>query len=84
VASLEEHPLPAMVQAGVPVTINSDDPPMFSTDLNREYAVAAELLGLDEAGIADLARNAVTTSFAPDDVKTRLHSEISDYLARSH
>jgi adenosine deaminase len=31
----------------VPVTINSDDPPMFSTTLNREYEVAAGLLGLD-------------------------------------
>ena len=68
-ADLAEHPLPAMVAAGVPVTINSDDPPMFSTDLNREYAIAAELLGLDQAGIAELARNAVTASFAPDEVK---------------
>jgi aminodeoxyfutalosine deaminase len=84
VASLEEHPLAAMAQAGVPVSINSDDPPMFSTDLNREYAVAAELLGLDEAGIAELARNAVTASFAPKDVKARLHSEISDYLTTAH
>ena len=38
-----------------PVTINSDDPPMFSTTLNHEYAVAAELLDLDEAGVAELA-----------------------------
>ena len=35
---------------GVLVTINSDDPPMFGTDLNNEYAVAARLLGLDERG----------------------------------
>ena len=81
VPSLAEHPLPAMVAAGVLVTINSDDPPMFSTDLNREYAVAAELLGLDESGIADLARNAVRASFAPDDVKARLAAEISGYAA---
>ena len=50
--SLAEHPLPALVAAGVPVTINSDDPPMFSTTLNHEYAVAADLLGLDEQGVA--------------------------------
>ncbi|MEO7944050.1 MAG: adenosine deaminase, partial [Marmoricola sp.] len=37
VATLEEHPLRAFVDAGVVVTINSDDPPMFSTTLNREY-----------------------------------------------
>ena len=38
VATLEEHPLPVFVEAGVVVTINSDDPPMFGTTLNREYA----------------------------------------------
>ena len=41
------------------VTVNSDDPPMFGTDLNTEYAVAARLLGLDEQGLAALAKNAV-------------------------
>ena len=59
VASLDEHPLPALVAAGVPVTINSDDPPMFSTTLNHEYEVAAGLLGLDDQGVADLARASV-------------------------
>ena len=59
VASLEEHPLKAFVDAGVVVTINSDDPPMFNTTLNNEYEIAADLLGLDEHGITDLARAAV-------------------------
>jgi aminodeoxyfutalosine deaminase len=76
VASLQEHPLRVFVEAGVTVTINSDDPPMFGTTLNREYAVAADLLGLDEAGLADLARAAVRESFAPDDVKQRVVGEI--------
>ena len=52
-----------MVAAGVLVTVNSDDPPMFGTDLNNEYAVAARLLGLDERGLAGLAKNAVGASF---------------------
>lgn len=79
VASLAEHPLPRFVEAGVVVTINSDDPPMFGTTLNREYEIAADLLGLDESGLVDLARAGVDASFAPDDVKTRLHSEITAY-----
>jgi aminodeoxyfutalosine deaminase len=79
VASLDEHPLPDMVKAGVIVTINSDDPPMFSTSLNREYEIATELLGLDEKGIAALAKNAVTASFAPDAVHSRLIAEIDAY-----
>jgi aminodeoxyfutalosine deaminase len=70
-----------MVEAGVPVSINSDDPPMFSTTLTTEYGVAAALLELDEAGIADLALAAVDHSFAPDAVKTSLRDEIRTYTA---
>jgi aminodeoxyfutalosine deaminase len=79
VDTLDEHPLRTFVEAGVSVTINSDDPPMFGTTLNGEYAVAARLLGLDEAGVADLARAAVQASFAPQDVRTRILAEIDDY-----
>ena len=83
VATLDEHPLPAFRDAGVVITINSDDPPMFGTDLNREYAIAADLLDLDEAGLRALATTAVDVSFAPDDVKTRLRGEIADYGNRA-
>ena len=79
VATMDEHPLRTFVEAGVPVTINSDDPPMFGTTLNGEYAVAADLLGLDEGGVADLARSAVRASFAPADVQARILGEIDAY-----
>lgn len=81
VASLAEHPLAEMVGAGVLVTINTDDPPMFGTDLNTEYAVAARLLGLDAAGVAALARNAVTASFLDAPAKSRLSAEVDAHLA---
>jgi aminodeoxyfutalosine deaminase len=81
VATLEEHPLRTFVDAGVVVTINSDDPPMFGTTLNREYQIAADLLDLDETGLADLARTAVDVSFAPDEVKARLRGEIGATVA---
>lgn len=80
VPSLAEHPLPALVAAGVPVTINSDDPPMFSTTLNAEYAIAAELLALDSDGVADLARTAVRASFRDDAGKQALLAEIDAYV----
>jgi len=79
VPSLAEHPLPQLVAAGVTVTINSDDPPMFATTLNAEYAVAADLLDLDAAGVADLARAAVRASFLDDAGKAVLLAEIDDY-----
>nr|BFE69540.1 adenosine deaminase [Actinoplanes digitatis] len=81
VPSLDEHPLPALVAAGVPVTINSDDPPMFGTTLEEEYAVAARLLGLDTAGVAELARAAVRASFLPAGGKSALLAEIDGYAA---
>jgi aminodeoxyfutalosine deaminase len=79
VAVLDDHPVREMVAAGVLVTINSDDPPMFGTDLNTEYAMAARLLDLDEAGVADLARNAVAASFLDTAGKARLAAEIDAY-----
>lgn len=81
VERIEDHPLRAMVEAGVVVTVNSDDPPMFGTTLNREYEVAAALLDLDATGVADLALAAVDASFAPDAVRTALREEIRAYAA---
>jgi aminodeoxyfutalosine deaminase len=81
VASLAEHPLAMLVGAGVPVSINSDDPPMFGTTLNAEYEVARDLLGLDDTGVAELARAAVRHSFADDATKRDLLAEIDAYAA---
>ncbi|MEU9232719.1 adenosine deaminase [Streptomyces subrutilus] len=86
VTDLDLHPVKEMVAAGVLVTINSDDPPMFGSDLNNEYAVAARLLDLDERGLAQLAKNAVEASFLDGAGKARLIAEIdaytSEWLAR--
>jgi aminodeoxyfutalosine deaminase len=79
VSTLEQHPRPILVDAGVPVTINSDDPPMFGTTLNNEYAIAARLLDLDEAGVTELARAAVRAAFLPDADKARLLADIDGY-----
>ena len=78
---LENHPIKQLYDAGVLVTVNSDDPPMFGTTLTREYEIAADLLDLDAAGVAELATNAVRASFLPDDGKAELAGEIAGYLA---
>jgi aminodeoxyfutalosine deaminase len=54
---------------------------MFDTTLNAEYAVAADLLDLDAAGVADLAVAAVDASFMSPHDKARLRAEIADHLA---
>ncbi|WP_249714715.1 adenosine deaminase [Rhizomonospora bruguierae] len=79
VPTLAEHPLPAMVSAGLVVTVNSDDPPMFGTTLTDEYEVAARLLDLDAAGVAALARAGVDASFMSTEDKTRIGAEIDAY-----
>lgn len=81
VPSLAAHPLPALVAAGVPVTINSDDPPMFSTTLTDEYLVAADLLGLDRTGLVDLARQAVRYSFLDGAGQAAILAELDSYAA---
>ena len=81
VRTLDEHPVKEFARAGVLVTINSDDPPMFGTDLNNEYAVAARLLDLDERGLAELAKNAVEASFLDAAGKARIKDEIDGYTA---
>jgi aminodeoxyfutalosine deaminase len=52
VRSLEEHPLPLLVEAGVRCSVSTDDPAMFDTDLTREYAAVASL-GVDPAELYD-------------------------------
>jgi aminodeoxyfutalosine deaminase len=68
VPSLAEHPLPRLRAAGVPCTINTDDPAMFGTDLGREYEVAAEL-GVS-AGDAFVA--GVAGALCDDETRARL------------
>ena len=75
VSSLAEHPLPRMLEAGLMVTLNSDDPPMFDTDLTNEYLVAARM-GLSATTLIQLARNGVHASFASESTKAAILSGI--------
>ncbi len=59
VPGVDAHPLPAMLDAGLTVTLGSDDPPMFRTSLLREYELAWSMAGLDLDGLARLAANSV-------------------------
>jgi aminodeoxyfutalosine deaminase len=83
VKDLDQHPIRQMVDAGLLVTVNSDDPPMFGTELSHEYEVAAKLLGLDERGVAELAKNAVEASYLDAEGKRALKAEIDEYAARA-
>lgn len=74
--SLEVHPLPALLDAGVEATVSSDDPPFFATTLTSELAAVAAIAGLDRAGLAELQRRAARVSFAPEETKRAVIAEI--------
>ena len=58
VACLEEHPLRRLCDAGVPITLNTDDPAMFETTLTREFELARGVFGFSEAELEVIAANA--------------------------
>jgi aminodeoxyfutalosine deaminase len=67
-----EHPLPALLELGVSVTLGSDDPPMFGTNLLEAYWFASHILSLDRDQLLSLATTGIEASYAPDALKARL------------
>ncbi|MFA9430000.1 adenosine deaminase [Egicoccus sp. AB-alg2] len=83
VPDLDAHPLPTLWEAGAAVTINSDDPPFFSTTLTDELRHAERLLGLNRRDLADLQRRAARAAFAPPEVRADLVGQIDRWDAGS-
>jgi adenosine deaminase len=69
VPTIEEHPLKKLFDLGVKVTINSDDPEVLETNLNNEYRIAHEILGMSMEDIMTCNRYAYEASFLPDTQK---------------
>jgi adenosine deaminase len=68
----EEHPLPRLVEAGVRVTLGSDDPPYFGASIGGEYAVCRDRLGFDEDTLRGITRTAIEAAFCEEALKQRL------------
>ena len=79
--SLAEHPLPALVEAGLQVTLNTDVPSVLGVSLSEEYARVRAALGYDDEALARLAYAAVDASFAPQEVRTAMNDGIDAWLA---
>lgn len=71
VRTIEEHPLKQLFDLGVKVTINSDDPEVLETNLNNEYRIAHEILGMSIDDIMKCNQYAVDASFLPAAEKSR-------------
>jgi adenosine deaminase len=72
VRTIEEHPLKKLFDLGVRVTINSDDPEVLETNLNNEYRIAHEVLGMSMEEIAACNRYACEASFLAQEAKERI------------
>jgi len=74
--SLAEHCLPQLIEHGLRITINSDDPPMFNTTLVGEYLACAKVFGWDRTTVLRLVLGAVDVSLLPASEKLDMHKRI--------
>ena len=77
------HPLPAMLDVGLNVTVNSDDPAYFDGYVGENYLQCDQAFGLGRAVLADLARNSVEASFLAPEAKAPLVERIAELSAES-
>lgn len=75
--SYAEHPLPALLAEGVPVSLGSDDPPMFGTDLLAEYERCIDAYGWSDDTVRAVVRAGIEHSFAPASLRAEMLDELS-------
>ena len=83
VDTLDQHVLPAMLDAGLLACVNSDDPAYFGGYVDDNLAAVRAAFGFDDAALAALARNSFEACFAADDDKSRWQAEVDAWLASS-
>lgn len=81
VNDLKDHPLKIMMDKGLMVTVNSDDPAYFGGYLNENFSAVAQALNLNKEDICLLAKNSFTASLLDIDVKQGYVRQIEDYYA---
>jgi adenosine deaminase len=83
VTSLATHPLPALLDAGVNVSLNADDPLFFGSGVLAEYELARHSFGLDDAALARVAACSIRASGAPAGLKDKALADIDSWLLSS-
>lgn len=74
-------PLRRLFDAGVPIALGADDPLLFGARLLPQYQLAREVYGFRDAELAELARQSIRSSAAPESVRKELLKGIDDWLA---
>ena len=77
---LHAHPVRNYFDTGLMITLNSDDPAMFGSDLEGEYTLARHFFGFTDEHLRELAANSIEASFLPDDRKVNILREIEQIL----
>ena len=80
--SLEQHPLPQLVAAGVPCCVNSDDPPLFNTTMLHEAELLDSAFHFDKATIDTILLNGVRYSFLPLHKKNELMMMLREEMGK--
>ncbi|MBU3869860.1 adenosine deaminase [Streptomyces sp. 4503] len=76
---LADHPLPAMLDAGLLVTVNSDDPAYFGGYVGDNYTAVRDALGLDETTLRTLARNSFEAAFLDEETRAAYLKEVDGW-----
>lgn len=79
VKDLKDHPIAKMMDRGLLVTVNSDDPAYFGGYMNENYIGITEALDLTKEQITELAKNGFKASWLPEEVKQKRIQEVEDY-----
>ncbi len=82
IKDLKKHPLKVMMDKGLLVTINSDDPAYFDGYINENYLAIAQALNLPKEAIYQLAKNSFHASFLNENTKQHMVSKIDQYVRR--
>jgi len=77
VPSWDRHPIRRFMENGIRVSVNSDDPPMFGTDMNNEYLQLHRNMGFTLEELFRVSMDSIETSFLQEDEKVRLRKEFT-------
>lgn len=77
---IHEHPIPACLDAGVPVSLNSDDPTLFQTSILGEYETLHQDFGVSVERLARIGPDAMAWSFADDATRSRVAARMQAAL----
>ena len=83
VPDLKDHPLKKMMEIGLKVTVNSDDPAYFGGQVNQNFIEIQQALNLSKKDIYELARNSFSYSLLDENQKKAYLQELDDYYVRN-